>query len=307
MGKTIKQHYLDRLGAAGTRKLLIRLGLRNLVIKRDFYVYMGYAMPKEPVTFNEKVTWTKLFRKDERMITLTDKYRVREWVAEKIGKEYLIPLLGYYKNGEEFFENLDTLSCPFVLKSTNGGGGREVLLCRAKEEIQKEKLAVKIQGWLSQDLYYRNGEWQYRYLTPQLICEKMIGENPSDYKIFCFHGKPYMIQVDANRFEKHRQQFFTPDWEQLSIRYVASSGEEVFEKPEGLSEMLSVAAKLSEDFEFVRVDLYYEQGQIYFGEMTFTPNNGCCRFEPHSWDEKLGAMWKLDQNCRRIGADGCAK
>lgn len=300
MAKSIKKHILDRLGNAKIRKLLILLNARGIVICRDFFTTFTYLPPiKNPQTFNEKINWIKLYRKDMRMVTLTDKVLVRGWVAEKIGVNYLIPLLGEYKNAGEFIRALPSLEGRFVVKATNGGGGKEVILCEDKTEEVWEQLKPKMDQWLLSNTYLRNGEWQYKKLVPRILCERMIDTDATDYKFFCFHGKVRLIQVDSTRFSGHKQQFFDLDWNQLPIVYVAKAGSEPFCKPDNLQEMQEVAEKLSEEFDFVRVDLYNVAGRIYFGEMTFTPNNGLSKFKPVEWDRKLGEMWNLDKQKKR--------
>lgn len=298
--KSFKQFVLTKLGNAAVRKLVIQLNLRRVIIKRDFYATLKYKLPaKKPKGLNEKINWVKLYRKDYRMPTLTDKEFVRGWVAGIIGEKYLIPLLGVFSNLEEFEKALPRLEGSFVLKSTCGGGGKEVILCEDKAQKDWEKLEEQMEEWLHANVYWKTGEWQYKKLIPRILCEKMIDIDATDYKFFCFHGKVRLIQVDSTRFSGHKQQFFDLDWNQLPIVYVAKAGSEAFCKPDNLQEMQEVAEKLSEEFDFVRVDLYNVAGRIYFGEMTFTPNNGLSKFKPEKWDRKLGEMWDLDKQKKR--------
>jgi len=308
MGKSIKKHILDRLGNGRVRRNFIRLGLRKVVIHRDFYSKFGYKIPaKNPRTFNEKINWVKLYRKDERMAVLTDKYLVRDWVKEKIGEEYVIPMYGIYNSIDEFKKALPDLPERFVAKATNGGGGKEVILCTDKKDINWEEKFVHMKRWSEFKPYYRGGEWQYKKLKSRIMCEEMVDVDANDFKLFCFGGKVFMIQVDLTRFSGHKQQFFDLDWNLMPIRYVASAGDEIYPRPDNLEELIAIAEKLSAEFEFVRVDLYNVNNKIYFGEMTFTPNNGMARFKPDEWDEKLGDMWKLDESRKNIGVKDFAK
>ena len=55
-----------------------------------------------PRTYTEKVQWCKLYRNNELITELSDKLRVRDWVKEKIGEEYLIPIIdGPYDSSEK--------------------------------------------------------------------------------------------------------------------------------------------------------------------------------------------------------------
>ena len=55
--------------------------------------------------------------------------------------------------------------------------------------------------------------------------------------------------------------------------------------------MISLAEKLSEDFNYCRVDLYNDKGEIKFGEITFTPAMGLDQL-PEEFDLYLGSLWK---------------
>ena len=64
----------------------------------------------------------------------------------------------------------------------------------------------------------------------------------------------------------------------------------IFEKPKNLKLMIEYSKKLSEDFVFVRVDLYNINGNIYLGEMTFAPSNLNFNLKDKSQSIKLGKL-----------------
>lgn len=298
---SVKQYILNMLGKAWIRKKLIQFSMRGIIIRRDFYVTLKYKFPaKNPKGLNEKINWVKLYRKDYRMPILTDKELVRGWVSDTIGKEYLIPLLGVYETIEELKKALPNLEGSFVLKSTCGGGGNEVILCEDKTQINWVKIEEQIKTWLNSKVYWKTGEWQYKKLVPKIICERMIAAEATDYKIFCFDGKACFLTVDFNRFSGHKQQFFDFEWNRIPMYYMVPQGEGNCVRPDNLEEMRKLAEKLSADFDFVRVDLYNENGHIYYGEMTFTPGNGTTKFKPEKFEEKFGELWKLDTKKRMI-------
>ena len=109
----------------------------------------------------------------------------------------------------------------------------------------------------------------------------------TDYKFFCFDGKPYCVQVDSGRYDGHRQNFYDMQWNSLGVHCSYPEGEGV-EKPLGFDEMKRLACQLSKDFPFVRVDFYNVGGKIYFGELTFYPSSGYGKFEPDKFDIELG-------------------
>lgn len=58
--------------------------------------------------------------------------------------------------------------------------------------------------------------------------------------------------------------------------------------------MIKLAEMLSKDVELLRVDFYYVDNKIFFGELTFTPANGLTPFYPKEWDLKLASYVNLD-------------
>ena len=54
--------------------------------------------------------------------------------------------------------------------------------------------------------------------------------------------------------------------------------------------MKDLVGRLCKGFHFVRIDLNYSGGQIYFGEMTFTSGSGFVRIKPKEFDDKLGEL-----------------
>lgn len=57
--------------------------------------------------------------------------------------------------------------------------------------------------------------------------------------------------------------------------------------------MLEIARNLSEAFTYVRVDLYYINSKVYFGELTFTPRACLERDYIHDADYQMGKLLNL--------------
>ncbi len=246
---------------------------------------------RNPSTFNEKLNWLRLYGDHERWNMCADKYRVREFVRQRIGERYLIPLLGVYDKGENV--DWEVLPTSFVLKANHGSGWN--IICTNKEQLDKKETVCRLNGYLRRDYYIVGREIQYKGIVPKIVCEQFIGTNdvvPEDYKFFCFHGEPYFIQIDEGRQSKHTRVIYDRDWNLLPMEYGFPKGE-ARERPEQLDEMLEIAAKLAEGEVFVRVDLYIVGERIYFGEMTYTPENATGRFSPNSCDEEWGKLIKL--------------
>lgn len=234
-----------------------------------------------PETLNEKLQWLKFNYRFPLQSIVSDKLLVRDYVKEKIGEKYLIPLLGSWKE----YSDIDFSKLPnqFVLKCNHDSGG--LVVCTDKEKLNHEEAKKKIEKSLRSNFFYIGREYQYRNIKPMIICEKFISDNgkvPMDYKIYCFNGKPDVILVCRDRFSKntHRASylFFDQKWNFQPLDKGDENLQDVdIPKPENMDEMIEIAKKLSEDFVFARIDLYNIKGKIYFGEITLSPNSG---FDP---------------------------
>ena len=254
----------------------------KIYIKLYYHFRVGKKMNIEnPITFNEKLQWLKFNYRFPLQSVVSDKWLVRNYVEEKIGKEYLIPLLGVWENYNDI--NFNKLPNKFVLKCNHDSGG--LVVCKDKNKLDYKKAKDKIEKSLKSNFYYIGREYQYRNIKPRIICEEFISDHgnvPMDYKIYCFNGKPDIILVCKDRFSNnsHRASylFFDQNWKFQPL----NKGDEKLchvdiPKPKNLDKMIKIAKKLSEDFVFARIDLYNIDGKIYFGEITLSPNSG---FDP---------------------------
>lgn len=249
---------------------------------------------KHPKTYNEKLQWLKLYDRRPEYTMMVDKYEVRKYVAEKIGEEYLIPLIGVYDSVDEI--PWEELPDKFVLKCTHGSGSN--ILCNDKKELDIQMAKKKLRKWMKKNFFWVFREWPYKNVKPRIVCEKyMVDESGielKDYKIFCFDGEPKLIQVDFDRFRDHKRNIYDLDWNlvDLTIKYPRDPNKTIA-RPDKLDEMLDVARKLSAGIPHVRVDLYSIGDKIYFGELTFTHGAGYEPFYPESYNELLGSWLKL--------------
>ena len=253
---------------------------------------------KKPVTFNEKIQWLKLYDPMNGLKTeLADKYAVRKWIENKIGEEYLIPLLGVWDTIADI--DINGLPDKFVLK-TNHGSGTTVAVTN-KQETDWLEIEKKYDKWLATNYAFVSFEPHYKDIEPKIIAEEYIEQsdgNLYDYKIHCFNGKPLYILVIGDRDLKCHTghgAFYDTEW---NLQPFTSNSYPLFErgvsKPQKLKEMLRLAEILSKEFSYVRVDLYeLDDGSIKFGEMTFTPSSGMYDWNPPEMDEKWGELLKL--------------
>jgi hypothetical protein len=264
--------------------------------KLKFLVLQRYKLNlKSPRSLSEKIQWIKLFGDIENLSKYIDKYEVRDYVKEKIGESYLIPLIGVYKDINEI--NFSALPNSFIIKATHASGWN--LIVRNKSQINWDKEKKIIESWLGSSFYQETGERNYKNIKGRVVIEHLIND-PSgdlkDFKFFCFDGKPEFIQVDGDRYGYHKRDLYNTDWSRVPVKLQHENLERPLSKPKLFNELLTIASSLSSDFKFVRVDLYFTGENIYFGELTFTPGQGFERFSPKQVDFNYGNYLKLESN-----------
>lgn len=249
---------------------------------------------EHPKTFNEKIQWMKLYDSTPMKTRLADKYLVRDWVAEQIGEEHLIPLLGVWDSFDEI--DFDQLPNQFVLKANHGSGWN--IIVTNKNQLDKKDAKEKMDQWMKENYGLRPGlELHYMNIPPKIIAEEFIQnmDDLYDYKFFCFHGKVESIQVVSGRNSEAVETFYDINWKTLDYTSVNSPRAGILEPPKSWGEMVHIAEKLSTKFPHVRVDLYEIDGTIYFGEMTFTPLGGTGTFTKPEIAEYYGNLITLPE------------
>ena len=250
----------------------------------------------DPQTFNEKLQWLKLHDRRPEYTMMVDKFEVKEYVSNIIGKEHIIPTIGVWDS----FDDIDFQQLPdkFVLKCTHDSGG--LAICKDKESFDKVAAKKKIEKSLQSNFYRGGREWPYKNVIPRIIAEKYMedteGNGLTDYKFYCFNGSPEYLYVSQgmDNHKTARISFLTMNWEKAPFgRKDYMQFEKLPPKPQRFDEMKLIAKKLSKDHSFLRVDLYEIKGEIYFSELTFSPCSGFMPFVPDEWDKKLGDMLQL--------------
>lgn len=241
-----------------------------------------------PLTFNEKLQWLKLYDRKTEYTTMVDKYAVKEYVADRIGEQYIIPTLGVWNRFEDI--NFDKLPDQFVLKCTHDSGG--LAICRDKTKFDIESARHKINMSLKRNYYYAGREWPYKNVPRKIIAEQFMEDKDStclnDYKFMCFNGKVRCAFVCSERSEHLKVTFYDNDWKRMPFERHYPASEADIPKPKNYDKMVELAEILSKDIPFVRVDFYEINGHIYFGELTFYPGAGFEEFTPDNWDRILG-------------------
>lgn len=297
----------------------------KLYLQLMFRLKMGKKIDlKDPKTFSEKLQWLKLYNRKPEYTMMVDKYAVKDYVADIIGNEYIIPTLGVWDRVEDI--EWDKLPNQFVLKTTYGGGGGGVLICKDKSHFDKELAKQKLFQSMKGDIYRTLREWPYKNVPHRIIAEKYLeqktklanlnekqkqinDENLNDYKFFCFDGKVKAMFIATDRFTKEGSQknvkfdFFDENFNHLPFTQGHPNADIKPVKPPCFEQMKLIAEKLSAGLPHVRVDVYECDGKIYFGELTFFHFSGTMPFVPEKWDNIFGDWLNLKPliNCTDAG------
>jgi hypothetical protein len=251
-----------------------------------------------PITYNEKLQWLKLYDRNPGYTALVDKCEVKVKVAEIIGEEYIIPTIGVYEKFDDI--DFDLLPNQFVIKCTHDSGG--LVICRDKSKLDISAARNKINKFLKRKYYYQWREWPYKNVKPRIIVEQYMEDTSTrelrDYKFFCFGGVPKLIFIASDRQkagEETKFDFFDMDFNHLPFTNGHPNAAVPPAKPAMFEKMKELAAKLSSGIPHVRVDFYEVDGRIYFGEMTFYHWSGMVPFDPEEWDYTLGSWITLPE------------
>lgn len=229
-------------------------------------------------------------------IKCADKYAVRQYVIDKGYGDTLNECYGVYDSFDEI--DFDSLPNQFVLKMTTACGMN--FICKDKSQLDIDKLRDIVDTWYNnlKDYGLKTAEWHYVEIKPRLIVEKylsMLGESLSlvDYKFHCFNGKIYHVETICDRDVVKKTtncDAYTINWElKECVLPQYHINRRILPKPLQFDYMKQIAEDLSADFEYVRVDLYEIDGNVLFGELTFTPV-GCIEYDYY--------MEELEEMCR---------
>lgn len=263
-------------------------------LKQLYFERMHCTLNLEnPKSFNEKLQWLKLHDRKPEYTRMVDKCEAKQYVAERIGAEYIIPTLGVWNRFDEI--DFDELPEQFVLKCTHDSGG--IVVVRDKRAFDVKQARKKISKTLARNYYWAGREWPYKDVKPRVLAEQyMQNENErdlTDYKFYCFNGEPRFlyISVGLEDHETARISFLTCDWQFAPYERSDYRGFDTLPpKPRNFERMLEIASVLSAGIPFLRVDLYEINGQVYFSELTFSPCSGFMPFKNPEHDLEIGKM-----------------
>lgn len=257
---------------------------------------------KNPTLFNEKLNWLKLYDRRPEYTVMADKYLARDFIAERIGKEYLVPLLAVYDSAEEI--DFDALPNQFVLKCNCDS---EVVICKDKKTgdfltkkhrfSNTDEVRAYLKKRLGLNFYKASREWPYKNIPRKIVCEEYLenadGKVLIEYNAFCFNGRPKFYKVGTKKEDGTLiKDFYDCDWNYMNLITGESAGD-VYPKPQFFDDIFRISQILSKDIPHVRIDFMVCNNKLYSGELTFFSAGGFWNLNPEKWNEVFGDYLEL--------------
>lgn len=268
------------------------------LLSLKFKTSMHYKLRWDnPQTFSEKIQWLKLYGRTPINKVMSDKYLVKQYITEKIGEQYVIPLLGVWDKPEDI--DFSKLPEKFVIKC-NHNSGTGMYICKDKSKMDVEKVCRELRKGLKEDYFIGSREYAYKDIPRKIIAEAYMEDEETkelrDYKFFCFDGEPKIMFIASGRSKGEHNvtfDFFDMGYNHLPFTNGHPNAIVMPEKPKCFEEMKRLAAVLTQGIPHVRIDFYEANGHVYFGEFTFSHWGGMMPYKPEEWDYTLGSWIKL--------------
>lgn len=265
--------------------------------KLKFKKIFGYKLDFNNVqTLNEKLQYIKIFMQRPEYEVFADKIKVQDYIKERLGDKYLIPILATYNDYHDI-EQDKLPATPFILKTNHDCTGGIVV--RDLNSLDFEWIIKFCKTNLSRNHYYYSREPHYKNINRKILIEKLLldkdGKIPNDYKVNCINGKAEFIYCAIDREGSNYRRIYDRDWQFMPFSWgdeTKLSGPDIA-RPSNLDEMLMVAEVLSNGFPYLRIDFYSFDQQLYIGEITILHGAGFDVISPKSMDEYYGRLMDL--------------
>lgn len=245
-----------------------------------------------PISFNEHILHRIIYDRDPRLKVICDKLAVRDFIRKHAGPEFVVPLLGVWKDPSEI--DWDSLPQRFVLKPNHSSGPIAIVL--EDSDRDPDLLTEKASSWLRYDYFDYSLEWGYLGIPRRLLAEPLLtgpdGGPPVEALVLVFSGKAAVIRVLTGRkFSPDlRDNWFDAAGARLPLRVKATPGDFVLSERD-IRILVPVAERVSTGFSHLRVDFYLTNEGPKIGELTPYHVGGTAMWNPPEWDEKLGRLW----------------
>ena len=158
---TIRDAYFYILGRVAPKRYA------DLLFFRTFKRHINWEDPQD---INEKINWLKFNGDTSMWPLLADKYRVREYVAERGLAHLLVPIYGHWDKVEDI--DWESLPNQFVMKTNNGSG--DALICKDRSTLDIEHWKRHFAKQLKLKFGYAHAEPHYNKIKPCIIVEELL-------------------------------------------------------------------------------------------------------------------------------------
>lgn len=261
-------------------------------LKMMYRATIGYWPDLEnPKTFNEKLQWLKLHDRNPLYTTLVDKYRVKQWVADRIGEQYVTTTYAAWDRAEDI--DISGLPDRFVLKTNHDCGG--IVICRDKEAFDLDAAKAKLAAHLKRNYYWGGREWPYKNVEPLVFAEEYLEDIRWELQTWNFGGEPKMVAAIKEPHGVNEKRFYDGEWVELPFVSSPPALTESVPKPERLAGILDASRTVSSSGVFARVDFVDSSQGLKLGEITLYPAAGFVHWTPSDYDSVIGKWLKLPE------------
>ena len=260
----------------------------QLLYYKHFKKFVNF---QNPVSFNEKIQWLKLYDRNPLYTTIVDKLKMKEWVQSIVGNGYTVPTMGVWNRPEDI--DFDSLPKQFVLKWNHDSGS--IVICKDKSIFNRNEAIKKLQHGAKVNGFWYGREWPYLSVPPKVIAEPYLEDKETgelrDYKVFTFGGKAKLLLIASERQKPGvdtKFDFYDMDLNHIDMRNQHENAAEPPMPPKTFPLMKEIAEKVSKGFAHLRVDFYEVDGKVYIGELTLYHGSGLMTFSPDKWYKILG-------------------
>ena len=248
-------------------------------------------------TFQDKLNWLLVHESPEQKYNIVDKILLRKYSEKILGKNICVPIIKIYKEAEEI--NINDLPDKFVLKCNHGSGMN--IICENKTQFNITDAKLKLNEWMKINYGLFSNEYQYIHVKRKIFAEIFLMNNLIEYKFYCFNGSPKLIKAQTPYYTGNFKvyHYYDLNWTITDIETKLPGNVKLstvkFQRPKHLKLMIEYAKKLSQNYAFVRVDLYEFNDTVYLSELTFTPANAISPYRDQKQRMYLGNLLDISK------------
>jgi TupA-like ATPgrasp len=245
-----------------------RFVIRYRLLKRYQATFGILPRLNPPVSFNEHILHRIIYDRDPRLRIVCDKLAARGLIEERVGKEYLVPLLGVWERPREIAWSV--LPEKFVLKPGHASGPFAIV--DRSVGVNMKALTAKAEEWLSYDYSDRDFEWGYRGIPRRVLAEPFCsssGAAAPEAQVYTFSGKAALINIFVGtKYSSERSGcWFDVTGRRVALKRVVPYAElQLSDKDR--QKMVEIAEQVSQGFSSLRVDFYVAINGLRIGELT---------------------------------------